>query len=869
MRQLLAVSVLATTASAIQSVSGNTQGKLVATGKHAKRRGGHALQVALMDSGAAFVNMSARVHRSERLEPEKEAANKEVKQAKKRADTHGPAGCEDGASFTIMDPDGEVSTTLLTGVSCSEQICHGDYDGGIYEMTCSDEGCSTGSVTVVSFEGNSLTDPVVGQIRGALIHFSNGYTWTCTRPMDVMPTHPPSPADDLPPTYTGDDHCPCVGIARLDGTVTVTMDGIPVDYPHDIGSTCRAWDDSRNIECLRADKPEWCVQKWCLVDPCKCNLPVPAKHSSYFPLATTQGHPVYYSYATCGGLDAWTSAKVDGACVSYVEEGDCIAHSECFWNAKAGCMDREVLAVCPEKAQEMGLSEEEVAETIASLNTTSSSGGGGGGGCGDSANASVANGPGGNGTVLLQGAVAEHSQSEGVKHAKLKEVVKKGANATTGLKTCECVGISGMNGSAFVTISGGDVISYPAGVGSQCYAWDENFHPACADSANAPDWCHQAWCFVDPCECGGVTTPPTVSMYEPLATYQGRSVYFSYATCGATNSWTDSAVVEENAECRQMESEAACALQGESKCKWSYSREMCVRTELFDDCQAYWSRQRVKDFEVSTSAPPSTAAPTSVPTTAPSDETPAVPEDAVAAATTIAPAADTPAAPTTAAAAVATAAPPATTGAPAAPATTAAAAVADIATTAAPAVATTAAPVAPATTAAAAVPDVATTAAPAVATTAAPVSPATTAAAAVADIATTSCDYSSTSRTSNHSRGSSCYHGDDSCTSSCDYSSTSRTSNHSRGSSCYHGDDSCTSSCDYSSTNSCGGDNTSGCSLREEEHSSKTETHAACTMRNPAGEETSCGHSAGNCSRQDWRRWSPAKVGGCLRPWTL
>merc|ERR1719217_1918567 len=41
-------------------------------------------------------------------------------------------------------------------------------------------------------------------------------------------------------------------------------------YSPNVGATCQAWESTTHPDCLKdGDKPSWCSEKWCFVDPCK------------------------------------------------------------------------------------------------------------------------------------------------------------------------------------------------------------------------------------------------------------------------------------------------------------------------------------------------------------------------------------------------------------------------------------------------------------------------------------------------------------------------------------------------------------------------------------------------------------------------
>ena len=93
---------------------------------------------------------------------------------------------------------------------------------------------------------------------------------------------------------------------------------------------------------------------------------------------------------------------------------------------------------------------------------------------------------------------------------------------------------------------------------NRCAPYDM-YHPPCQNSTagNEPRFCHDAWCYVDPAQCaeneeaclaaGGILggEPPQVCQRREMApsTFSWENltqqVYFSYATCGSTDTWTD------------------------------------------------------------------------------------------------------------------------------------------------------------------------------------------------------------------------------------------------------------------------------------------------------------------------------------------
>lgn len=304
-------------------------------------------------------------------------------------------------------------------------------------------------------------------------------------------------------TGFGASACPCVGFDKVDGTTIVTIaKDSNMEYPLELGGTCQAWDDDRHPSCKKGEEPGkgkgWCAQSWCYVDPCNCNIPVPPKVSAYMPAATYQAKPVYYSYATCGGKDTWTSENHKEACVNQKNFADCTKNDKCGWNGKV-CMGKEVLGQCSQK---------------------------------------------------LHG-------------------------FTWGMGNCRCIGVDGRDGVLNAVIAKDKKAPYPAETGGTCHSWDDQTHPDCK-KPDAPKWCRQQWCYVDPCSCS-LNTPPVVAGYVPDGLYQGRPIYFSYETCGSVDTYTADFHKE---ACKNQKTKSDCGKL--DKCGWT--GEKCLGKDLVEVC---------------------------------------------------------------------------------------------------------------------------------------------------------------------------------------------------------------------------------------------------------------------------------------------
>jgi len=144
-----------------------------------------------------------------------------------------------------------------------------------------------------------------------------------------------------------------------------------------------------------------------------------------------------------------------------------------------------------------------------------------------------------------------------------------------GAESCRCVGFYPQDGITKVTIDG-KLVNYPADTGATCAKWEEGRHPRCKGKS-PPSWCSQAWCYVDPCSCKS-EIPPKLSSYLPNSSYQGKPIYYSYATCGGSDSYT----AEVKGACVNQKSSGDCTKL--KNCAWTGKE--CLGKDLVKDCSA-------------------------------------------------------------------------------------------------------------------------------------------------------------------------------------------------------------------------------------------------------------------------------------------
>jgi hypothetical protein len=152
--------------------------------------------------------------------------------------------------------------------------------------------------------------------------------------------------------------------------------------------------------------------------------------------------------------------------------------------------------------------------------------------------------------------------------------------ATYGREDCRCVGINGhKNGKAMLYIDDTRQAAYPPGVGASCGAWESDTHPDCLKDGPKPSWCGERWCYVDPCKCSGGVPPRTVMEANGDMRYQGKTVYWSYDTCGSKDEWSGS---QKEKYCVTQTTEAGCKKL--EKCAWTKEGK-CIGRAFAEICE--------------------------------------------------------------------------------------------------------------------------------------------------------------------------------------------------------------------------------------------------------------------------------------------
>lgn len=125
------------------------------------------------------------------------------------------------------------------------------------------------------------------------------------------------------PLKEGDDGKPYIEYKRGKGESKETL-----KFPAKYGEECKAWEEEADPKCKEEYPPAYCFEKWCYVDK-RCKVK-DVKKSLLF-----QEHgELYFSYANCGSLDAYTAM----ACMEKEHEGKC--KEPCAWNGEHGCQNK-------------------------------------------------------------------------------------------------------------------------------------------------------------------------------------------------------------------------------------------------------------------------------------------------------------------------------------------------------------------------------------------------------------------------------------------------------------------------------------------------------------------------------------------------
>jgi len=321
----------------------------------------HAIEAKL---AAEQTKASISMEESESDEHAKKYAEEKKKGEKKTARTEAedkPQGEEDCPCIGINELEGETVATLKNGKQVPYPAdlggeCkawdlkkHPSCPGAAWceQEWCYVDPCNCKNVAVLPKPSIYLPG---GKYQGKPVHFS--YATCGGKDSYSSEKEKKKTAKDIQQTCAmhvdtakfGAENCQCIGISPQPGTTKVSIKDKKVDFPADTGAVCNTWEKDNHPDCDSDDAPDWCNQAWCYVDPCSCKLTTPPKTSAYLPGASYQDKPMYFSYATCGGKDAWTAGNKK-ACVNAKTPGACSGLDKCAWTGKE-CLGKELVTTC-------------------------------------------------------------------------------------------------------------------------------------------------------------------------------------------------------------------------------------------------------------------------------------------------------------------------------------------------------------------------------------------------------------------------------------------------------------------------------------------------------------------------------------------
>jgi len=381
--------------------------------------------------------------------------------------------------------------------------------------------------------------------------------------------------------------------------ITVTVGGNEVPYPAFYGQACGKQPEPFSSSCYNTtndpptELPEgvrasWCDDPWCYVDPCTCALSDVVK-TEYFP-----GVDIYYTYSNCGGVDTFSTNNIAADCnTSFTATSDaaCLtkfSNGAARVNCGSGNMDLAVNGKCVRAT---------VGDTVYDYPATYGEGCGvhlepGWAACQTDPPASWCLDPWSyvnpcscdaddlvpatyfpDGTAALYysysvcGATDSYTAQAGLNATELQSAgcpspappavsPANWPNTHVDTPVCACIpldaahlvsctGDIAQGGTQCANSSGGLLTAnYGGSCGvhaelndDHCYKdadtmWDGPCIMPWDDGCRA-GYCDRPWCYIDPCSCN-------VSDIASSVRFEGSTLYYSYETCGAMDTFSQS-----------------------------------------------------------------------------------------------------------------------------------------------------------------------------------------------------------------------------------------------------------------------------------------------------------------------------------------
>lgn len=130
-----------------------------------------------------------------------------------------------------------------------------------------------------------------------------------------------------------------------------------------------------------------------------------------------------------------------------------------------------------------------------------------------------------------------------------KHRFRRTSPSVNGKTECPCIGTSDkveIDASSNAGFPHYNDVHYHENVGKQCGAWDKHVaatddkpytgDPTCTSDKASTHWCNKKWCYVDPCTCHLMAKRS--SYFPTLKTTGDKLVFYSYATCLASDSYS-------------------------------------------------------------------------------------------------------------------------------------------------------------------------------------------------------------------------------------------------------------------------------------------------------------------------------------------
>eukprot|EP00929_Paragymnodinium_shiwhaense_P090252 TRINITY_DN50407_c0_g1_i1.p1 TRINITY_DN50407_c0_g1~~TRINITY_DN50407_c0_g1_i1.p1 ORF type:complete len:502 (+),score=111.14 TRINITY_DN50407_c0_g1_i1:120-1625(+) len=366
-------------------------------------------------------------------------------------------------------------------------------------------------------------------------------------PKEFPTFHTVEAEDILAPVDIGMASCPCLGIEGLTGDVSVTFADKTVSYPAEMGSYCKAWDNTHHPLCK--ERPwAWWKEEDCMPNGVGGFYDTKDLNNDF------EGNMEEHAKAACesafgeGGCSKKACGECNGRAYHGRAEDEPCGNGTTMWSfaslqADMGCgwgSCAEVLIGSQHLGWEPSCEPQQfVPQRVLPASKHVA------GNCPANTHSTTEPPP---------------TTPEALTYEE-KLVMQEVEAARKLLADSEANVLSNPRLSAKLNLSGA--------------AAKELFE---REASTADTWCPSRWCYVDPCECKleGAALPAR-SMYLPDARFRNIPLYYSYHTCGSTDRRTH---VSSRGDCMPLKEQDACAAKED--CRWIGTA--CLPTHLSELC---------------------------------------------------------------------------------------------------------------------------------------------------------------------------------------------------------------------------------------------------------------------------------------------